>query len=141
MNSKRILFGALAGGIAWTIWSMIVNMGFLKAAYMAEQSTGHLLTQPRYGLTVFMITWIVVIFLLSGVAALLYAAVRTSWGVGPKTALKLGVLLGFVAGFPVDFSITSWLPVMRTVPLWWTLDMWVGMIIATMVAGWLYKEL
>ncbi|MDE2235331.1 MAG: hypothetical protein KGL13_05770 [Gammaproteobacteria bacterium] len=140
MNGKRVFIGMIVGGVAWTIWSMTVNMGFLKSVYMAEQASGHLLTQPRYGLSAFMITWIVVLFLLSGVAALLYAAVRKNWGVGPKSALKLGVLLGFVAGFPVNFSITSWVPVTRTVALWWSLDMWVGMIIATLVAGWLYKD-
>ena len=140
MNGKRVFTGMIVGGVVWTIWSMIVNMGFLKSVYLAQQTAGHLLTQPRYGLSAFMITWIVVLFLLSGVAALLYATVRKSWGVGPKTAIKLGVLLGFVAGFPINFSITSWLPVTRTVAFWWTLDMWVGMIIATLVAGWLYKD-
>ena len=62
MNSKRILIGALAGGVAWTIWSMIVNMGILGSTYMAEGSAGHVLIQPRYGLAVFMITWIVIFF-------------------------------------------------------------------------------
>jgi len=140
MNSKRIVIGALAGGVAWTIWSMIVNMGILESTYMAEGSAGHILSQPRYGVTVFMITWIVTLFLLSGVAALLYAAVRTSWGPGPKTALKLGVLMGFAAGFPINLSIASWDPVVRTVPLWWMLDLWAGAIIATLVAGWFYRE-
>ncbi len=140
MNSKRILYGALAGGVAWTIWSMIVNMGILGSTYMAEGSAGHILAQARYGTVTFMVTWIVTLFLLSGIAALLYAAVRTSWGPGPKTALKLGVILGFAASFPINLSVTSWLPLVRTVPLWWMLDLWVGAIIATVVAGFIYKE-
>jgi len=140
MNSKRILIGALAGGVAWSVWSTIVNMGILKSAYMAEGSAGHILSQPRYGLPAFLITWFVTIFLLSGVAALLYAAARASWGAGPKTALKVGILLGFAAGFPINLSIATWDPVVRTVPLWWMLDMWVGAIIATLVAGWFYKD-
>ena len=140
MNSKRILIGALAGGVAWSVWSMIVNMGILKSIYMAEESAGHLLSQPRYGIPAFFFTWFVTIFLLSGAAALLYGAVRTSWGPGPKTALKVGALLGFAAGFPINLSIATWDPVMRSVPLWWMLDMWVGAIIATLVAGWFYKD-
>lgn len=140
MNSKRILFGALAGGIAWTIWSMIINMGILGSTYMAEGSAGHILAHARYGTMTFMVTWIVTLFILSGIAAFLYAAVRTSWGPGPKTALKLGVILGFTAGFPINLSITSWIPLVRTVPLWWMLDLWVGAIIATVVAGFIYKE-
>jgi len=140
MNSKRILIGALAGGVAWSVWSTIVNMEILKSVYMAEGSAGHILTQPRYGLPAFLITWFVTIFLLSGVAALLYAAARASWGAGPKTAFKIGALLGFAAGFPINLSIATWDPMVRTVPLWWMLDMWVGAIIATLVAGWFYKD-
>jgi hypothetical protein len=140
MNSKRILIGAFAGGVAWTVWSMIVNMGILGSTYMTEGSAGHILAHPRYGLAAFMLTWIVTLFILSGIAAFLYAAVRTAWGPGPKTALKLGVILGFVAGFPINLSVASWDPVVRAVPLWWMLDLWVGAIIATLVAGWLYKQ-
>ncbi|MDE2092000.1 MAG: hypothetical protein KGJ08_08910 [Gammaproteobacteria bacterium] len=140
MNNKRILIGALAGGVAWSVWSMIVNIGILGSIYMSEGAAGHLLIQPRYGVTAFMITWFVTIFLLSGIGAWLYANVRGSQGAGPRTALKVGGLLGFAAGFPINLSIATWDPVVRTVPLWWMLDMWAGAIIAILVAGWLYKE-
>jgi hypothetical protein len=140
MNSRRILIGALAGGVAWSIWSTFVNMGILKSIYMSEGSAGHLLSQPRYGVAAFMLTWFIMIFLLSGIGAWLYANVRSSQGPGPRTALKIGGLLGFTAGFPINLIIASWDPVVRTVPLWWMLDMWAGAIIATLLAGWIYKD-
>jgi hypothetical protein len=28
----------------------------------------------------------------------------------------------------------------RHIPLWWMLDLWLGAIIASLVAGWLYKD-
>ena len=140
MNSKRILIGAAAGGVAWLVWSCIVNMGFLGSIYMAEESAGHLLTQPRYGVPVFFASWVIEIFLVAGVAAWLYAAARGTLGAGPKTALKVGALLGFAAGFPINLYLVTWDPVVRTVPFWWMLDMWVGAILATLMAGFLYKD-
>jgi hypothetical protein len=139
MNLKRVLIGALVGGMAWSVWSSVVNMLILMPIYAAEQNAGHLLTQPRNG-ALFFGAWFLTIFLLSGAAAWLYAAVRSTLGAGPKTALTIGVLLGFAAGFPIDLSVASWDPVVRSVPLWWMLDMWVGAIIATFVAGLLYKD-
>jgi hypothetical protein len=140
MNAKRVLIGALAGGLAWSVWSCIISMEILSPTYMSEENTGHLLTQPRYGVPLFFISWFLTIFLLSGAAAWLYAAVRGTLGAGPKTAFKVGALLGFAAGFPIDLIVTSWDPVVRTVPLWWMVDMWGGAIIATLVAGLLYKD-
>jgi hypothetical protein len=28
----------------------------------------------------------------------------------------------------------------RHIPFWWMLDLWLGAIIASLVAGWLYKD-
>ena len=140
MNGKRILTGALAGGVVWSIWSVIVDMGILRHIYMGEAGLGHLLAQPRYSLTVFLVSWFMTLFLLSGIGAWMYANVRTTQGAGPRTALKVGGLLGFAAGFPVSLSIATWMPVIRTVPLWWMLDLWAGAILATLVAAWIYKD-
>jgi len=52
----------------------------------------------------------------------------------------MGILVGFVAGFPINLSVATWVPVERIVPLWWMLDLWVGAILATVVAAWLYKD-
>jgi hypothetical protein len=140
VNGKRVLIGALAGGVAWSVWSSLISMGILSSAYMAEQTAGHLLAQPRYGIGAFFASWFLTLFLLSGVGAWLYATTRGSLGAGPKTALKVGVLLGFAAGFPINLSVTSWDPLVRTVPFWWMVDMWGGAIIATLIAGFLYKD-
>ena len=140
MNSKRVLIGAVAGGVAWLVWSCIVNMGFLGSVYMAEQTAGHTLAQPRYGLAVFFASWVIEIFLVAGIAAWFYAAARATLGQGPKTALKVGALLGFAAGVPINSYLLAWDPMNTTIPLWWVFDMWVGAILATLVAGFLYKD-
>ena len=59
---------------------------------------------------------------------------------GYFTALKIGFLVGFAAGFPENFAQACWSPIERVFPLGWMLDMWVGSILAALVAGWLYKD-
>ena len=140
VNSRRVLIGALAGGVVWSVWSMVVNAGILATRYMAAENAGLLLKQPRYGIATFMITWFVTLFLLAYVGAWFYASVRATRGAGPGTALQVGLLLGFAAGFPISLSVASWAPFSRAIPLWWMLDLWLGAILATLVAGWLYRD-
>ena len=70
----------------------------------------------------------------------LYAWVRPRLGPGPRTALKVGMIVGFFAGFPSNFGTATWSPIDRIFPLAWMLDLWVGSILATLVAGAIYKE-
>jgi hypothetical protein len=138
VNSRRVLIGALAGGVVWTLWSMFVNVKVLGARYMAAQGAGLLLKQPRYSF--FLGLWIVTLFVLAYILAWLYASVRSTRGAGPGTALQVGLLVGFVAGFPLNLSAATWSPLSRAIPLWWMLEMWVGAMLATLVAGWLYRD-
>lgn len=138
VNTRRVLLGAVAGGVVWTIWTMIVNVAVLGPSYEAAQQAGHLLKDPRY--PYFLPVWILTVFALSLVGARIYAAVRATFGPGPVTALRVGTMLGFAAGFPINFSVATWTPMDRIIPLWWTLDLWAGAILATFVAAWLYRE-
>lgn len=138
VNTRRVALGAVAGGVAWTIWSMVVNVAILASKYAAAQGAGMLLKQPRYPF--FLGYWIITLFLLSYVVAWLYSSVRATRGAGPGTALTVGLLVGFAAAFPMNLSTASWAPFDRILPLWWMLDLWVGAILASLVAAWLYKD-
>ncbi len=138
VNTRRVALGAVAGGVVWNIWSMIVNAVIMSARYTEAQNSGLLLKQPRYPL--FLVYWLITIFLLAYVVAWLYASVRATRGAGPGTALTVGLLVGFAAGFPVNLSVASWSPLGRSFPLWWMLNLWIGAILASLVAGWLYKD-
>ncbi len=137
VNRKRILLGALAGGMVWTLWSIGVY-AFLMPYYEAGQLAGTFLTEPRYPF--FGGQWVLMFFVLAYFMASLYSRVRVSCGPGPKTALQLGAVVGFIAGFPISFANATWSPFPRIIPLGWMLEMWVGAILVTLVAGWLYKE-
>jgi len=138
INQRRLLLGTVAGGIVWIIWTTVVNMIVLASRYTAAQEAGQLLKEPRY--PYFLGLWILTIFAVTYLAARLYANVRTIAGPGPATAAKVGLAVGFIAGFPMNLSIASWVPVDRYLSLWWMLDLWVGALLATLAAGWLYRD-
>jgi uncharacterized membrane protein YoaK (UPF0700 family) len=138
VNTRRVALGALAGGVVWSIWSTIVNVVILEPRYAAAQTSKTMLAHARYPL--FPVYWYVTIFLLAYVVAWLYSSVRATRGAGPGTALTVGLLVGFAAGFPLNLTTASWAPLSRYIPLWWMLDLWLGAIMASLVAGWLYKD-
>jgi hypothetical protein len=138
VNTRRVVLGALAGGVVWGIWSTIVNLVLLRPRYQVAQASGAMLTQPRFPL--FILYWFITLFLLAYVVAWLYSSVRATRGPGPGTALTVGLLVGFAAGFPINLSVATWAPMARHIPLWWMLDLWLGAIMASLVAGWLYKD-
>lgn len=137
LNRARIWLGGIAGGVVWSAWSFFVGTR-LNPYYMAMQNAGLFLKQPRYPL--FAVEWIIMLFVMSILLAHLYAWSRATAGPGLRTALKVGMIVGFCAGFPSNFGAATWSPIPRIIPLGWLLDMWIGAILATVVAGWLYKE-
>jgi hypothetical protein len=139
VNRGRVFVGGLVGGVVWFIWSFLMNQVFIgETRYMAGQSAGLFLKQPRYPF--FVGQWFIILVIAAIILAHVYAWSRQTLGPGPGTALKIGFLVGFVASFPLNFSTATFLPLDRIFPLGWMLDIWIGSILATLAAGWLYKE-
>jgi hypothetical protein len=138
VNARRVLLGALAGGVVWNIWSTVINLVVLRDRYAAAQQAGTFLKQPRYSF--FVGAWIVMLFVLAYIVAWLYASVRATRGAGPKTAAVVGLFVGFAAGLPTNFATATWAPISRHFPLWWMLELWVGAILAALVAGFVYQD-
>jgi hypothetical protein len=138
VNNRRVLLGAVAGGVVWLIWSTLIQMLVLGPKYAAGQQAGLFLKQPRY--SAFPVIWTVMLFVLSYIVSWLYASARATRGANAGTAFKIGLFVGFAGGFPLNFAISTWSPMSRVFPLWWMLELWVGAILATMVAGWLYRD-
>jgi hypothetical protein len=137
LNQARIWLGGIAGGVVWNAWSFFINMR-QAPLYEAMQKQGLFLKTSRYPF--FVGQWIALVFVMSVLLAYVYAWSRATAGVGPKTALKIGMLVGFCAGVPSNFAQAAWSPIPRMLPLGWMLELWGGSILATLVAGFLYKE-
>lgn len=137
LNRARVWLGGIAGGVVWTLWGFLVGMK-MNPLYMAAQERGLFLKAPRYSF--FVGGWILIIFVMSILLAYLYAWSRASLGAGPRTAIKIGMIVGFCAGVPGNFGQAAWSPMPTMLPLGWMVDMWGGAILATLVAAWLYKE-
>ncbi len=137
VNTARVWLGGIAGGVVWSAWSMFVGIR-MAPLYAAMQQQGFFLKAPRYPF--FAGQWVLLTFVMSILLAYLYAWSRATAGPGAKTALKVGMIVGFCAGVPGNFAQAAWSPIPRVMPLGWMLDLWVGSILATVVAGFLYKE-
>jgi len=137
LNQTRVWLGGIAGGVVWSAWSFLIGMK-QGPLYTAMQQHGLFLKESRYPF--FAGQWILLIFVMSILLAYLYAWSRASAGPGPKTALKIGMIVGFCAGVPGNFAQAAWSPVPRLLPLGWMLDLWGGAMLASLVAGFVYKE-
>lgn len=139
LNRGRIWLGGLAGGVVWTAWSFLIGKYVITdARYLAAQNAGIFLKTPRY--PYFVVQWIVLLFILAIAVSHLYAWARAGLGAGPGTALKVGFLAGFFAGFPDNFAQATWSTAGRALPFGWMVEMWLGAILAALVAGFFYKE-
>ena len=138
VNKKRVALGVVVGGLAWGIWSMVVNTVILGSHYAAAMETGKLLKEPRYPL--FLVYWFLGLFIFTYILTWIYLSLRETLGPGPKTALRVGFLVGFAIAFPINLSVASWVPIERVFPLWWMADLWLGSILATFISAALYKE-
>jgi hypothetical protein len=97
-----------------------------------------LLNEPRYPL--FLAYWFLGLFIFTYILTWIYLSLRETLGPGPKTALRVGFLVGFAIAFPINLSVASWVPIERVFPLWWMMDLWLGSILATFISAALYKE-
>jgi len=138
VNKKRVALGVIVGGLIWCIWSMVVHAVFLASRYAAAQESGQLLKEPRYPL--FLAYWFVALFVFTYILLWIYLSLRETLGPGPKTALRVGFLVGFAIAFPINLSVATWVPIERAFPLGWMIDLWVGSILSSFVSAWLYKD-
>jgi len=139
INRGRVFLGGLVGSVAWFFWSYLAGHFIITdARYAAAQNVGMFLKVPRY--PAFIASWYLILLVSSIILAHLYVWSRQTLGPGPGTALKIGFLVGLIAGLPENFANASWSPLSRAFPLGWMVDIWGGCILATLVAGWLYKE-
>jgi hypothetical protein len=138
VNKKRVALGVVIGGLAWGIWSTLVHVVILDSAYTAAYGSGALIKGGRYSF--FLAYWFISLFVFTYILTWIYLSLRETLGPGPKTALRVGFLVGFAIAFPINLIVATWVPIERVFPLWWMADLWLGSILATFISAALYKE-
>ena len=103
VNKKRVALGVLVGGLVWSVWSAVVNAVILSPHYITAYEKGELIKGGRYPL--FLLYWFVGIFLFTYILMWIYLSLRVTLGPGPKTALRVGFLVGFAIAFPVNLTV------------------------------------
>ncbi len=145
INGRRVVLGGLVGGVVFFVWSMLIEFGLSavivgKARMDIAVNAGWFLKEPRVPTSLFFIVWILSLFAIAHGLAWLYAALRGTAGAGPKTAAILGAIVGFAAGFPLEFAHGVFQPLSARYAVMWMLEMGVGCILAALAAGWTYRE-
>jgi hypothetical protein len=137
MNWKRILVGGLAAGLLMIAIDALVGATVLMPRYQARQADGTFLKNPQLP---FAPLWILGFFAIGLILAWLYAATRPRLGPGPGTALIVGLAVGLLAHVPYPFALACWSPAGRLIPLVWMLSGLAEYVLATLLAGYLYRE-
>ncbi len=137
INRKRFLLGSFSGFLVWLVWSGFLNFTVLASRYPAAQDAGHLLKHQPYHL--FLLSWFLTIFVLSLIAAQFYVWARASLGPGLRGSLTAGPMLALAVAMPIEVT-TSRLTIDHMFTICWLADLVGGMILATLVVGWLYKD-
>ncbi len=140
VNAKRVWIGGLVGGVVWLVWAILVNFGLMMGKYQAAMQAGTMLTEEQMRYPFFQVVWMMQFLVLGVLLAAIYAGVRATWGPGPGTAVKVGLIGGVLAGFPVNFYLATWAPFDRGIPGGWLVELLVGAVLAALVAGWFYRD-
>lgn len=136
INFGRAILGGLVAGVVMNIGEWVLN-GVIFAKQMTEYMTEHKFPQPTgtaIGIAMAM-TFVLGVVMIVG-----YAAIRSRFGAGPKTAIIAALFAWFgavvypnVIGAGFGFIPTNVLLIL----LGWEI---VEYIIAAIAGAWLYKE-
>ena len=145
INHRRVWLGALVGGLVFFAWSMIMEFGVFATLVGATRrdiavTAGWFLKVPRVPIGVALSVWTLSLFVIAGGIAWAYAAMRATAGAGPRTAATLGLVVGFAAGFPLEFMHAAFQPLSGRYALGWMIEMGVGCVLAALAAGWMYRD-
>ena len=141
MNAGKILAGTVAGGIVMNIIDFISN-GFLLADRMKSDANAF---KPGLGDAMAAMSgtqiagYVIMDFIVAGLLAWTYAAMRPRFGPGAKTAIMAALVL-WIFGMIVSVNYMS-MGIMSK-GLWVTFSViyLVALVITALVAGAIYKE-
>ncbi|HLG20100.1 MAG TPA: hypothetical protein VI895_09855 [Bdellovibrionota bacterium] len=136
LNAKRVLIGGIVAG-AWVfVVQAVAHMAILGERYQNLTRMGHYFAQPRIP---YMPMSVVLSVLVGIMLAWLYAASRDTMSPGAVTAIKVGLIVGFLVGVPGNVAAVAWSTIGKFVPFVTCLAAFAECIGGTLIAGALYQ--
>ena len=139
MNTKRILLGGLLAAVIIAVAESLLWAAVLAQPMAAAQAKKGV-AEASWGPTLFLVTTVIPGFLL----AWTYAAIRSRFGSGPRTALKAGALIWVATWFmyyiwltPSGRGLLLLDPATTAIALVGELA---AVLLAALAAGWAYRE-
>ncbi|MGD0228077.1 MAG: hypothetical protein ABSF71_37715 [Terriglobia bacterium] len=127
----RVLLGGLVAGF-------VINVFFLGPGLGAAHLPWGLAPREIVVVTVLMV---VLVFLVTILVTWLYAALRSRYGPGLRTAAMAGVVSGLLLGL---FQYVGWVLTLRLIParVWATIIAitFAALVIATLLGAWVYEK-
>ena len=127
----RVLLGGLVAGF-------VINVFFLGPSLGAAHLPWGLAPREIVVVTVLMV---VLVFLVTILVTWLYAALRSRYGPGLRTAAMAGVVSGLLLGL---FQYVGWVLTLRLIParVWATIIAitFAALVIATLLGAWVYEK-
>lgn len=136
INFAKVVLGGLLAGLIINIGESILNI--LVLGPQMETALRDLGLQPVGGGSIGV--FVVLAFVLGILAVWLYAAIRPRFGPGPKTAVRAGLLIWFLAYAWSGIGnavIGVFPPGLVVIGIVWGL---VEAVLATVAGAWIYKE-
>lgn len=136
IHCKKVIQGGLAAGVWFNLCDFVGHGMILMKRYAALGDMGHLYKEP---VLPFLPLNLAMNFGLAMLATWIYASSRDTLGPGPKTALKIGALLGLIAATPDALVNLSWSPIGKFVPFVSFLTAMAQYKIGTLIGASIYK--
>ena len=134
INVGKVIVGGIAAGVVMNIFDYVINGMIMKTQYAAVM-TARNIDPAATSIT----TMVALDFAMGLLLVFTYAAIRTRFGGGPKTAIVAGLLVVMVANVQAAYfagmGFFSWDVYMPSAAL-----ATANMVISALVGGALYKE-
>lgn len=136
INCKKVLLGGFAAGIFTNFCDFIGHGVILMPRYNALMQMGYYFKEPAVP---FLPLNIFMNFTMCILAVWIYAACRDTLGPGPKTALKVGLILGIMITLPSTLVSIAWSPIGKFVPVVSAATCLVEATFGTLIGAFFYK--
>ena len=137
INLSRVLLGGLATGAVTLVFDAVLAAAIPQAVRSGMMDSTNLvhLTKPTLP---GMVTYAAIVLLVGGPAAVwFYAAIRSRFGAGPKTATYAGLWIWLILGPYMQIAMNCMgMPKVFSVGAWVAIDAyWLPVLIVALLAG------